>query len=283
MRAKIKTGWRLTAKSWQVLRGNKTLLLFPLLSMLTTLAALILIVVPATALISSIDIDLFNNDWLYYLGTFLALLGANFITVFFNVALASQAAAYFRGQETSISAGLGAAWERKKVILQWSVLAAIVGTLLRFIAERLPFGGRIVAALGGFIWAVASWFVVPILALEGQGPVKALKSSVATVKRRWGEGVTGTVAIGTPLVIGAMLLMFAGIGSIIFWLVQGVIALAIIFGVFFFLLFFLLMLIASALWQIFDLAVYLSCSNPGEDQVGPFSAAEIDRAAVSKS
>jgi uncharacterized membrane protein len=47
--------------------------------------------------------------------------------------------------------------------------------------------------------------VIPAIALEGLGPVDALKRSVAVMRERWGEGVTGSFAIGGLIFLVAFL------------------------------------------------------------------------------
>ena len=44
-----------------------------------------------------------------------------------------------------------------------------------------------------------------MIAFEGLGPFAALKRSVAVIKRRWGEGVTGSFAIGGLVFLFAFL------------------------------------------------------------------------------
>ena len=78
---------------------------------------------------------------------------------------------------------------------------------------------RIIIRLVGLTWAVATYFVVPILAAEGTGPITALRRSVDLLKKSWGEGLTGNfvinaaslgvtmliVAVATVVIIAAVL------------------------------------------------------------------------------
>ena len=47
--------------------------------------------------------------------------------------------------------------------------------------------------------------MIPAIALEGLGPKDALKRSIAVMRRRWGEGVTGSFAIGGLIFLVAFL------------------------------------------------------------------------------
>jgi hypothetical protein len=48
----------------------------------------------------------------------------------------------------------------------------------------------------GVAWSLATYFVVPILVVEGKGPVEAIQESAATLKRTWGEELVGGISYG---------------------------------------------------------------------------------------
>jgi hypothetical protein len=280
MLARIKAGWRLTGKSWQTLRGNKTLLLFPVVSSLASIVALLLLLIPAGGLAVIFGGDIFNNNLVFYFSFFVFLLVSTLIAVFFNVALVSQVAASFRGEEVSFKGGVGLAWSRKGVVLQWSVIVAFVGTLLRIAQDKLPLLGKVLAILGGLAWGVAAWFVVPVLALENKGPVDSLKYSVATVKKRWGEGVTGMVAIGGIFaILGFTLIIAAILGVVLLATVSPM--LAVLWGFLLIAVLVAMAFVSTALRQIFDTAVYLSITTEAES-MGLFTREDIESAVIKK-
>jgi hypothetical protein len=131
----------------------------------------------------------------------IALYPLTFISVFFNVALASAAGAHFDGRRLGLGEALRAAYDRIDRIALWALLSAGVGLLISEIANRLPGGGRLVGWLMGAAWGLATIFAVPLLALEDARPVEALRGSAHLVKSRWGEGLTGVVGIGAWTVI----------------------------------------------------------------------------------
>ena len=107
--------------------------------------------------------------------------------------------------------GLRRAWSRLPVILAYSVMAATVGTVLRIIEERVGLIGKIVIAMIGFVWAVATALVVPVLAAEDVGPYEAVTRSVELIRKSWGEEIIGNAGIG--LVFGAALGLVLVIGG----------------------------------------------------------------------
>jgi Family of unknown function (DUF6159) len=78
---------------------------------------------------------------------------------------------------------------------------------------RSPALGRIVAEIAGAAWAIATFFVIPVVALEGTGPFRALQRSAAVVKARWGESATGTATTGVAtFLIGLAIALVGGVG-----------------------------------------------------------------------
>ena len=79
----------------------------------------------------------------------------------------------------------------------WSLLAGVIGVIIRTLEERLAFVGRLVAGLIGLAWSVASIFAIPILAREPSfsNPFAILSKSAETIKRTWGEMLAGYVGM----------------------------------------------------------------------------------------
>lgn len=134
----------------------------------------------------------------------IALYPSTVASVFFNVALACAASAAFDGDRMSASEAIRMAYGKRRRILLWSLISALVGTLIAEIANRLPGGAKLIAWFAGAAWGLATIFVIPILAMEGVGAVDALKRSSGLVKRRWGEGISGRISIGAWAVIATV-------------------------------------------------------------------------------
>lgn len=62
--------------------------------------------------------------------------------------------------------------------------------------DRAGAAGGIIAAIGGAIWSLVTFLVVPVLAFEDIGPIDAIKRSAHLFRERWGQQVTGNVVIG---------------------------------------------------------------------------------------
>jgi len=117
------------------------------------------------------------------------------IVIFFNVALVSIASNRLAGGHATLNDGLQAAWNRKWRIFQWALLAATVGMLLKMLERRLTSGTHH-HRHDGFVWTLASFFVVPVLAAEDIGPFEALHKSSQLFRETWGEEVVGGFSFG---------------------------------------------------------------------------------------
>jgi hypothetical protein len=136
-----------------------------------------------------------------------------FLATFFNVAFYSEIMAALNGQGVSFRRGLSTARSRLPSIFAWSLLAGLVGWLIRSIEQRLPFAARIVAGLIGTAWSVAAVFAIPVIIREQpmRNPVKILKQSAMTLKRTWGEGLIGYVGFSA----GSMMIFFCSLVPIL--------------------------------------------------------------------
>ncbi len=206
---RLQRSWDLALQCLEVLRNDKSLLLLPLFSGI----ALVLIVgtfaVPLMPLAMALSPKSGRppDHMLLYILLFMFYFVQFSVMNFFNTALVEVAMQGFDGKEATVRDGLQRAWSRLPEILLYSVIAATVGTLLRAIEERVGFIGRIVVGLIGFVWAVATALVVPVLAAEDVGPFEAINRSAELIKKAWGEQIIGNVGIGLVFGLAAGILV----------------------------------------------------------------------------
>lgn len=195
--------------AWALIRSDRTMLLLAV----TGVASATLFTFLVFFLGGYFSPDGDSGDHLGLLAL-ITLYPSTLITVFFNVALACAASATFDGERLTVGEAIRMAYGKRWRIALWSLIASIVGTLIAELANRLPGGARLFGWLLGSVWGLATIFVVPILAIEGVGTVDALKRSSGMVKRRWGEGLTGSISIGAWTVVAAVpLAILLGIGA----------------------------------------------------------------------
>jgi len=232
-------GWELAGQSWQVLKRDKELVLFPMISGIACLLVVASFLLPfllvpefGAGIKAVLDEDRPGRHQpvaqIAYAAVLFAFYFVNYLViVFFNTALVSCAIIRFKGGEPTLADGLRMAWRRLPQIAGWAVLSATVGVILKMIEEKTDWVGQIVIGLIGTAWAVATYLAVPTLAVEGVGPIEALKRSAGLIRQTWGEGMAGNIGMG---LIG-FLISLPGIGLIILGVVAAGAGHAVVVGV----------------------------------------------------
>lgn len=205
-------GIELIKQSFRVLRLDKELLLFPLLSAIACVLVAISFIAPmwGAGYLDSVS-ESGEVGILGYLLLFGFYVANYFVIIFFNAAIIECAIIRFRGGNPTVADGLKGAGSRVPQIFAWAMVAATVGMILRALEERAGFIGRIVVGLLGLAWSAGTFFVVPIIVMERLGPIDAAKRSVAIVKQTWAESLTAHMGIG----LLAGLCYFLAIGMIV--------------------------------------------------------------------
>ena len=200
---RISRGWALAKQSFRVLRDDRSLLLFPIISVPAAIAATAIVMGPGIALYSA---D--HQEAILIAFGVVALYVLTFVALFFHVALAAAASTGLAGGDSTVSEGISAARQRFGVIAAWALVQTIVGLIISAI-QNAGGGdsvvGRILGGLVSFAWSAATFFVIPIIALEGLGPKDAFKRSVSILRERWGEGVVGTASASGIVMLIALL------------------------------------------------------------------------------
>jgi hypothetical protein len=129
-----------------------------------------------------------------------------------NSALVGAALIRLDGGQPTLRDGFRIANERFGAIVGYALLAATVGVILRNIAKR-GVVGRIIAGVFGLGWSLATFLAVPVLVVEGIGPIEAVKRSTQLLKKTWGEQIVGNIGIGAvfSLLSVAVTLLFVGV------------------------------------------------------------------------
>ncbi len=200
---RLRNSWALTKASWAVLMADKELLVFPILSFLATAVVVLTFMVPMALtgfLESFIGIPILSTVvmFLFYLVLYT-------VTIFCNAAIVGAAHIRLKGGDPTVSDGLSIAFQHIGPILGYAAISATVGIILRAISEKSGTLGRMVISVIGAGWNVVTFLVIPVLVIEGVGPVEGIKRSFNLLKTTWGEQIAGNLGLG--LVFG---LAYAG-------------------------------------------------------------------------
>lgn len=253
---KFSHSWELVKSSASVLRSDKELLIFPLLSAICCVIVAASFFVPAALGGMFTDMDEENMSPLFYVLVFAFYLVQYFVIIFFNSALIGAAMIRLNGGDPTVADGFRIARSKLPAIFGYAIIAATVGVVLRAVQERFGFIGQFVIGLIGLAWTVASFLVVPVLVSQDIGPVDAVKRSAELLKKTWGQNLIGTGGIG--IVFGLAIFAFAllGGGLIVLAVSSGILAITITTIVAVVIALLLLILIQTALQGVYAAALY---------------------------
>ena len=209
---RITRSFQLVRQSYRILMRDSELMFLPFIGGLITLAvgfSFFLVFRPETTS-DEIGADEIVPFFIFYVFAYA-------IGLFFQAAVVAGATERLRGGDPTMRSAMAAAWRRRGSIAIWAVVAATVGTILNAIHERAGWLGKIVTAIFGVAWSLATFFIVPVLVLEEQSIGDSFQRSWAVFKKTWGEAVIGRGGLGIAafvawVVLFLVVISLAGIG-----------------------------------------------------------------------
>jgi hypothetical protein len=270
---RIRRGWALTKKSWALLNGHRELIRFPLYGAVATTLLAIVFLGPGLYLLDSDKLG--GAIPLLVIGVYVL----SVVGFYFSVGLAAAADMIFRGQEATVADGLAVARSRFSQICGWAAISTTISVIMGVLENQGGIGGQIAARLVGMAWSLVTFLAVPVIAIEGTGPVETLKRSASMFRQRWGQQITGNVAIGGIVFLAGLLpaaiLVVAGIAL---WSSSSFLgALLVVIGA---LILAIAMLVSRALSGIFGVALYRYALEG--QAVGGFTQDELESAVKRK-
>jgi hypothetical protein len=213
--SRISRSFELVKMCLGVLRLDKELLLFPVVS------ALALLVVSAAFAVPSFFAGLFSPGGqaltvAQVIVAFCFYFVCYFVIIYFNSGLVGAALIRLRGGDPTLRDGFREASSHLPAIIGYAALSATVGLVLRLLRDRGGIVGAIGSAVAGVAWSLATFLAVPVLVVEGIGPVAAIKRSAQLLKKTWGEQIIGSAGIGLVFFLAG--LVAAAAGGVLVWL-----------------------------------------------------------------
>jgi hypothetical protein len=212
--ARAERSWQLVQASWNVLRSDRELLVLPAISGVATVVLGAGFVALAMGDGTFAALGAGHADRIpgsLYAEIFVWYVVQYFIVFFFNTALVAAALARLNGGDPTLREALALAASRSGQIFGYAVISATVGVVLRALAERLGLIGRIREGMIGLAWTAATFLVVPVLVVEGVGPVAAIQRSASLLRRSWGENLIGNGGISLAMSFACGAIAFIGI------------------------------------------------------------------------
>ena len=254
----LSRSWELVKQSFAVLKKDKEIMLFPIISGILSVLALISLFIP----FGIISLDNNFSPSLFYLLLFIYYVITSFIVIFLNTGLITCAHMRLHGKDPTFKDGIKQAWKHVGNIFIWSVISATVGLILRMIVDRIenseklgPIGklvGMLFIGLLGMAWGFLTFFVIPVMVFENKSVFASIKQSGSIFKKTWGENVIGQFSLG--LIFG--LLSLAGVGAIFLAFLSRSLIVILVVGVLALFYFTLLVILSASLNGIFVAALY---------------------------
>lgn len=259
--------WHLMGQSWEVLKMEKGLLILPLISGICCIIVCASFILPSLANDTWMPPDMAAEEGqsvpparqaLYYAKAFSFYFCNYLIIIYFNAAIVACAALRMQGRDPSVADGLRIAASRFHSIIGWALVSATVGLLLRIIEDKHEKIGAIIASLLGTAWTLVTFLVLPVLVVEGAGPVEAFKKSARLLRETWGAQLAANFSFGLIF----FLLFLPGIGIVALGVMTQNSVIAVLSICAAILYFIILYLVQSTLTVIFQTALY-SYANTG--------------------
>jgi hypothetical protein len=205
--------WEITKLSFDVLKKDKELFLFPILGSIFSILFMVAMILPIV--VTSILPETLSGLYLW-ITLFGIYFGLSFIAVFFNVATVYTVKTRFDGGNATFWDSIRFAFSKIHLIIGWSIISAIIGIILRLlegIAERMGGIGEIIMkiliGMLGLAWSLVTAFVIPGMVYKNVGPFTAIKDSAHTFKKTWGESLIRHYGLGIAqfvmVIIGVVL------------------------------------------------------------------------------
>lgn len=197
--------WAITRTSLDIIRKDKEMLWFPILSTIFSIVFSVALIVPTIVL----DITRQLGAGRYTVGPlqvvvlFTTYFGLAFIATFFNVCVVYTTKTRLDGGDATFFDSIKFSFSRIHLILGWSLVSATVGVFLHSLdslGRRAGLAGKILLAILRAVlataWSLMTVFVIPSMVYRDLGPIDAVRDSVKTLRATWGEGVAGYFGVG---------------------------------------------------------------------------------------
>jgi hypothetical protein len=206
MKGTFSRSFQLFKESLAVLSHDKELLIFPIISGIF----LLLIITSFTiawlfyGITSGSQSDIANIK-VYVLGLFGFYLITYFVIYFFNSAVITCAKIRFSGGNPTVSDGFRNAFRHLLKIFLWSLISAIFSTILKILEFGFKNVGRVLASIFGLTWTLLTFFVLPVIVLEGVNIKDVFKRSADIFKQTWKENVVLQFSVSPVIFLVAFL------------------------------------------------------------------------------
>ena len=254
--SKFKASFIIVKESWSILKKDKEIMWFPVLSFI---ASLILISTFGYVIFFTNLRNLFNGDYstikdiIEYAIYFIFYLFIFLIINYFLACIYVITDGRLNNKDLTFMDGIRGANNNFSKIFIWSLISSTVGLILRIVSDKSKMIGKIVVYLLGKAWNVLTYFSLPSLIIGQKSVIESFKESARIINNRWGEVIIIKFGVGLyfilPVIIGVAVSVFIiALNPVL----KVIIPIAIILAIYFI----ILTIISTALDSIFKVVLY---------------------------
>lgn len=248
----IKSGWKLGMAVRNTVMKDKSLMVYPILSIIMSMILFIVIFVFSFVAVGAI------KSPVYLVAIILFYIASTFTSTYISLVLLIAYKNFISENRISMKEAFAKARPYWKNALKWAIFYSIIIMILNIIESRFQGAGRMVIGfIGSMAISAAVFFVVPVILEKNVGPISAIKDSIKVIYSKFGKTFGGIAFIdlySLIFVVTGILIMVASVillGSFALLemplIITGVIGLILlIFGIIF----------ASTMTQVLKLVIY---------------------------
>ncbi len=245
-------------ESFAVLRQDKEIMWFPVISSIVTLIAIVVMWFLGSFILNGGRIqgmELLPNFnqvvgysalLIYYIVVFL-------IVNFFQAGLYIIVQGRFSGQNLSFNDGIHGATKNIGKIFCWSVISGTVGVILQITADKGKFIGKIVASLLGAGWNILTYFSLPALVIGNVSIKDSFKQSASMIRKTWGETFIVNFGVGLFFSLLTFVVLALSVGIMVIIPASPIV---IAVSILFFIYIVVISIVSSTLNSIFKLVLF---------------------------
>ena len=194
----LKDTFSILRSSLYVLRKDKELIIFPFLCAVMLILVFIGFVYSTVRLYPEGAEVLRKNPFFYgftpYLQMFIFIFAVHFVITFFNAAVVASAARRFSGENPTVITDFSDVFKHLAKIAGWVFLISIVVFIMNFFKKK-GWLGKIIGQAVEIAAEIACFFVIPVIMIENQNPVNAIRRSTQMMWDSWGRQIAGNLSL----------------------------------------------------------------------------------------
>ncbi|MCX7121129.1 MAG: DUF6159 family protein [Gammaproteobacteria bacterium] len=184
--------FQLAKQTLAIIKQNRRVLIFPILSNLIALALFTLAAIPIYNIESTVakTNHLGAKDMIFFIAILSVLFSiAHLSTLLFNAALSVYANKTLQGRKNSLSDGFKALITFFPKLMKWNNIMTTFGCIVCVIEYWSDhwLSSKIASRyLCNLTWTTATYFILPVLLFEKKNQTQSIKHSATLIKNNWG-------------------------------------------------------------------------------------------------